>query len=647
MKGVDYTKALARERENFQNTILKDREHTSKRLADEEARHSEVQKKQAEVFMRDKSKLEKDYQANLDSIQEKTNELMDGEKENFHKINRDELDRFTKQRENLRKEFDEKMNHISNSYEKARLNDKEFNQTINKEKDSRYQQNVSRLTKDKDEKLAEYAKKFEGSGAANRDQMNLEKSQLTRAHQDQLKSIYQEEAGKRFQLKEGLQQDLERTKAAYEAEKELNQEYVKTKVGKVSSNFNARAEKMTNDYAKKNQEFLETQKQQDYKISKQHQGEVSNLRSNFERELRNIDIDKRRRDNGQGEFAEVIQRQQGLKDDIVFTDKINRLKENLSDARTSYDNRAIRERESYKDTLQTEASAAVGRQERKEKQLVAEKIVEVARHKEKAARVLKNQMASQQADRIRHQEHLMQERSQASTQIHKLKENFNQSLQDLQLKNEKFMSELKELNNNEKTQFIINANQARNEEILELRRNFGKLVDSTVNNYETQLKHLGRENLKLKQDLDLKVSTVLEDADNRIRLQTELYNQKRIADQKSYQAAIDARNADFQTKILELSDSFQTKMDNQGQLNVIKNKQLVNSYEAKLKIKDAELAKDLNEKQALHAAEIKTIKSTMEQEKAQIISQYENRLNQTNLAHKQQIDQLNEYKRIS
>jgi hypothetical protein len=110
MKGVDYTKALARERDHFQNTIQKDREYTSKRLADEESRHSEIQKKQSEVFLRDKAKLEKDYEANLESIQEKTASLRDSEKDNFHKTNRKELERFTKEREALRKEFDQKMN---------------------------------------------------------------------------------------------------------------------------------------------------------------------------------------------------------------------------------------------------------------------------------------------------------------------------------------------------------------------------------------------------------------------------------------------------------------------------------------------------------------------------------------------------------
>lgn len=647
MKGVDYTKALARERENFQNTIQKDREYTSKRLSDEETRHAEMQKKQTETFLRDKSKLEKDYQANLESIQEKTTTLMDGEKDNFHKINRDELDRFTKQRENLRKEFDQKMSHISDSYEKARINDKEFNQTINNEKDARYQKNVSRLTKDKDDMISEYAKKFEGSGAESRDQMNLEKSQLTRAHQDQLKSIYQDEAGKRFQLKEGLQEDLERTKAAYAAERELNQDYVKTKVGKVSSNFNTRAEKMTEDYTKKNQEFLNKQKEQDYKTNKNHQGELAGIRSNYERQLRNIDLDKRRRDNGQGEFSEVIKRQQGLKDEGVYQDKINRLKDNLGDARKAYDDRSISEREQFRDTLQSQASEAVGRQEKKEKELTADKIVELARQKESASRTLKNQMASQQTERLRHEEHLMQERNQASGKIHKLKEVFNQSLLDLQDKNEKFITSLKASTNEERSDFINNTQKQRSEEILELRRNFSKLMDSTIGDYETRIKSMERENARLKQDLDLKVSMVMENADNQIRLQQELYNEKKLADLKSNQSMMDARDSSFKNKILQLSDSFQQKMDNLSQVNELKTKQMVNDYEAKLKVKDALMAKTIGDKQARHNAELKTLKATTEQEKAQLISQYENQMNQMKLSHKQQIDQLNEYNKMS
>lgn len=647
MKGVDYSKTLARERENFQNTIQKDREYTSKRLSSEEERHQNIQKKQSEVFQKDKARLEKDYQANLESVNEKTADAIENQKNKFHKINSEELDRFTRQREQLRKDFDVKMRDISDSYSRSKEETTEFNENLHKVKDTKYQNNLEHLVKDRDEKIDAFAKKFVGNGEALKNQLNIEKGQLTRSHQDQLQDIYKDEAAKRFQLKDGLQKDLERTKDAYAAEKEMNSDYVKTKVQKVSDNFNKRAEKMTADYSKKNQEFVTAQRDLDYKTNKEHQAEVAGIRQNYETALRNIDIDKRRRDNGSGEFAEVIQRQQGLKDDQVYEDKIKHLKNDLSDARKSYDNRSINERENYKDTLKKESSEAIGRLEKKDKELTAQKIVELARAKEKSSKTLKAQMVSQQADRIRHEEHLMQERNQASGQIKTLKENFNKSLQDLQDRNDRFVSELKNSTLDEKAEFIANSNKQRNEEILELRRNFGKLMDTTVSNYEARLKSVERENISLKQDLDLKVSMVMEEADNQIRLQTEMYNEKRIADQKSAQAIMDVRDKNFQNKVMELSDSFQKKMDNQSQVNELTMKKVVNDYENKLKMKDAQQNKVLAEKQARHSVELKTLKSALEQEKAQIISQYENQMNQLKLSQKQQIDQLNDYKRMS
>lgn len=647
MKGVDYTKALARERDNFQNTIQKDREHTSRRISDEEKRHAELQKKQTEVFLRDKSKLEKDYEANLESIQEKTSNLMDVEKESFHKINRDQLENFTKQRETLRKDFDQKMSNITDSYHKARQNDKEFNQSINNEKDARYQKNFDRLTKDRDVKIAEYAKKFEGSGEHHRDQMNIEKGHLTRAHQDQLKTIYQEEAGKRYLLKEGLQEDLARTKAANRSENEMSQKYVKSKIDRLTNNFNNNIDDMRREYSQKNEELVKKQKEKDYKTNKEHQSEVAKLRSDNERKLRMIDIEKRRRDNGQGEFSKVVQRQQGKSAEDVYLDRINKLKENLDDARKLYDERTNSDRESYRDSIISESVDSLSRQEKTEKLLTADKIVEVAREKDKSARILEKQIMGQRAERIQHEEHMMQERNQASFNVTQLKENFNKSLRDLEEKNEKFMIELKELSNNEKSKFIINANKERNEEIFELRKNFGKLMDSTTNNYETKIRYLEGEIHKLKQDLDGKISMILNDADNKISLQAEYYNEKRIADQKSYHAALDAKNVDFRNKTLELSDSFQRKMNAYNQLNVTKNKEIVNNYEAKLKIKDAEAAKTLNEMQAIHAAEIQSLKSTLAQEKAQLTAQFSNKIDQMEIAHKEQIDKLNEYNRLS
>jgi hypothetical protein len=87
-------------------------------------------------------------------------------------------------------------------------------------------------------------------------------------------------------------------------------------------------------------------------------------------------------------------------------------------------------------------------------------------------------------------------------------------------------------------------------------------------------------------------------------------------------------------------------MDQQTYNSQMKLKGTVSEYENRIKMMEVSQNKALAEKEALHKNEMKSLKAALLQEKAQIISQYENEINQLKLSQKQQIDQLNDYKRM-
>ena len=646
MKGVDYSKALARERDNYQETIQKDRAQNKKYLAEEENRHKSIQKKQYNNFEKNRTELEKDYQANITNVKERTQESIEQQKERFHKMNNADKQRFLNERATMRKDFDGRFRDIKDSYTRAFEGQKNLNEEVNSERSARYHKNVDRITKDKDKSIRTFQETMSGSGADIRDQNKREKEKLVRSHEAHLEGIYKDEAQKRFMLKEGLQKDLERTKAAHAAEAEQSQSYLSDKVKTLSGNFNERASKMSTDYDKKNAEFVEAQARENFQTNKKHGAELGEVRRNYEKNLRNIDIDRRRRDNGSGEFAEVVKRQQGLKDDQVFEDRIEKLNKNLVETRRDYNNRLENETESYKDAIHVESAEAASRLEKKERELTADKIVHVANEREKAQQLHSTQSATQHAERQRYENQIASERNQAGGQVKKLKENFNKSLQDLVAKNEKFVVELKDQTDKDKATFITMNNQQRNEEILDLRRNFNNLMDTTVGNYETRLAASNRENAQLRDELDQKVGFVMAEADRQLKQQQQIYEDKRQADNKSNQMLMDQRENNLRNKILEVSNSYSRKMDQQTYNSEMKLKGTVSDYENRIKMMEVAQNKALAEKEALHKNELKTLKSALEQEKAQIISQYENEINQLKLSQKQQIDQLNDYKRM-
>jgi hypothetical protein len=415
----------------------------------------------------------------------------------------------------------------------------------------------------------------------------------------------------------------------------------------MNDSFTERVGKMADDYAKKNENFVENAAIENKQTNKNHQTAIADVRSNYERSLRNIDIEKRRRDNGSGEFSEVVRRQQGLKDDQVFEEKISRLQAQKAEEKRNFNKHADELNEGNRDTLRVQSAEAAARLERKERELRADKIVNVSNEREKANKQSALQQASQHSERQRYEGQISTERNMAGKNMTKLKENFNKSLADLQERNEKFVVELKKQTDDDKVKFINQSNLQRNDEITELRRNFNKLMDTTSGDYESRLNTANRENGQLRTELDQKVSFLMSDADRRVEQQTRMYEDKRQADLKAAQALMDHRQAAFQAKIRDVSNSYQQKMDQQTYDSEMRLKQVTKDFEAQLKAKDAMYAKDMGEKTNLNNAELKRVKSAMDAEKAQLISQYENQITELKRSHKLEQDKLNDYKGIS
>jgi len=647
MNGVDYSKQLARERDHYQNTIQKDRANSEKRIEAEQERHENIQVKQRGVFDRDRKELESDYQTNISDIKERTGESISDIKERFHKQNKAEQERFHEERSVSKKDFDGRMRDIKNSYDRAFRNERNGNESVVEAKAKRYNENVDRLTEEKDKQLGAYQEKLATTGTDMRDQYKREKEQLVRVQEDRLADVYKTESQKRTEMKEGLQKDLKRTQDAYSANNEQAQDYSRDKVRTMNDSFNERVGKMADDYANKNENFVESAAIENKQTNKQHQNDLAEVRSNYERSLRNIDIDKRRRDNGSGEFSEIVRRQQGLKDDQIFEEKIERLQAQKAEEKRNFNKHADELNEGNRDTLRVQSAEAAARLERKERAMMADKIVNVSNEREKANKQSALQQASQHSERQRYEGQISSERNMAGKNMTKLKENFNKSLADLQERNEKFVVELKKQTDDDKVKFINLSNQQRNDEITDLRRNFNKLMDTTSGDYESRLNTANRENSQLRTELDQKVSFLMSDADRRVEQQTRMYEDKRQADLKAAQALMDHRQASFQAKIRDVSNSYQQKMDQQTYDAEMRLKQVTKDFEAQLKAKDAMYAKDMGEKNTLNNAELKRLKSAMDAEKAQMIGQYENQITELKRSHKLEQDKLNDYKGIS
>jgi hypothetical protein len=220
-------------------------------------------------------------------------------------------------------------------------------------------------------------------------------------------------------------------------------------------------------------------------------------------------------------------------------------------------------------------------------------------------------------------------------------------MKDLEEKHGKQIETVQKTSIQDKNDFMQDTNVRRNEEIFELKRNFGKVMDATVTDYEMRLDNYKRDNDNLKAGFEQKLRQIMDNSDKQMVTQKKIYEDKRTADQKSYQLLMDQRENDLKKRINELNSSYQRKIDNLVSENDRRMKSVTGEYESRLKELASSKAAELNQKDAKGLNELERVKAAYDDEKARIINQYENQINQMRIAHRDQMEEMKNFKSLA
>jgi hypothetical protein len=165
MDGVDYSKRLDRERQQWQKSISDTNKANAEQVAELEAAHAHRTKSQQEAYMKDKLAAEKNYEdrytaidkAQKDALAEKSRvyeQALNADKEEFHKIHKENLKGFTERFNDLQKDYNR------NLAERDEV-------AVKKEAiaEKQYGESVARTRKQAEEQVKEFKKNATGDSA--------------------------------------------------------------------------------------------------------------------------------------------------------------------------------------------------------------------------------------------------------------------------------------------------------------------------------------------------------------------------------------------------------------------------------------------------------------------------------------------------
>jgi hypothetical protein len=363
--------------------------------------------------------------------------------------------------------------------------------------------------------------------------------------------------------------------------------------------------------------------------------------------MRLVELDKRRRDNGSGEFNNVMQKQQGLKNQQIMDSRMKNMREDLVTAKNKYQEMAQANQDDHDESLRKESANATANLDRKLFDANADKLVTVSYEREKAHEQVTNRERQNKIDKDTFERQLHVEKNNANTRMTKLKQNFNTSMQVLEEKHKNDITELSVTANTDKKAFQKDLNERRNNELFDMKREFTKLLDTTVLEYENRLGNYQRENETLRLEMDQKVGNIVDQMDKSLETERKLNNDKRTADLRSHQLLMDQRENSLKTQMNAMSTGYQRKMDNMQIENDRKLKLLTNDYENKLKQLASTKDKEINEKDMNHATEQERLKIAYAEEKNRLVSQYQNQIDSAKKTHAEQMEQMKNFKSLT
>jgi len=647
MSNVDLSRQLAKNQDLFRDTIRKNNETNQKNLSEMKDNHEYIQEKQREEFIQDKAELEKDYGNQYKTLNEKTIKAIEDRKNHFHEKMKEERDKFAEESESRRKDFDSRLKSIKSSYKKSFESEKARNKDVEESQKNLFDHSVSQNKKETTRQLKAFQKKMDQTGTRLKNDYTKDRRQMGDIYEDNLNASIKDAALQRKELGNRIQKDMKRTKDAAALEVASTKKHADDRIRGLEKDYQDRFRNMTFDYTEKNHDISRNQKDETIKTHKEHQDKITQMQRSFDNQLRDVELEKRRRENGSGEFAEIMKDQKGFNERIRFQKQVRNLENSLEEKEKEFNDKSNFDLAGYKQELKNQKKESAARSERKILDVQAEKLDTIANDREKSFNKLDNLKYQKHLEKEAYEKRLIEERDSSSSKYHHLQENFAKSIREIEANNKENFTALTKSSQKDKSEFIKKFQEQKAEEVHQMKREFNKMMDETISKYEKKIDDYKRDNEYVRINMENKIDALLVQTDKKIEAERKMYEERRNADAKAMISLQDQRDFEFKTRINVVNDTHQKKMDKM-QLNYDSQmKFITNEYENKLKeVRNSQLSA-ITEKDANHKIELDRIKQAYDAERYGLVSAFENQIAELRKSHQNQIQELKEFKKLS
>lgn len=644
MSNVDFASKISRQNEIYQKSLEDNRRNHKEEVEDLKKTHEYRETKQTGNHARQISKMEDSHKETSQRISADQKKSLKSKNEQYEKsINKNKSEFHDETRGNI-KNWTKKFSELKDSFAKNLSDTQDSDQKVRRQLDRNYKDNIANIRKEASKDLDAY-KSTTGRQKKESDvQFRTEKNEIITKGQNEIKDLRQEEIHKRnFLVTNGIRDGKEdrelQTKrfidGKIEAEnkfKTMNQDLNNRIDGEITTREEKVIKQQTADNRLQNITF---QKQYD-KVKKE-----------YNKDVRNLEYQKRAEDISQGEVNKKIQAK--YKDNMqtqVDLQRETQMRERF-DVENAYGKRLEDTVESYQNTIRESNlatgekvtkiesnSAEVNRSDRYEDKKVRDR---TSHDHQVSLKYLEDKNASKEAD----------EKKNTNKKVRSLKENFNRSMASAREKSKQNFDITKEAMLEDKRILEQRLHEQNSKENTFIKQVYGEKMEKMAAGYEQRIQSLELQNQSIQESSNETVKDILRKTNFEVDRQRKAAQSSAKNQVQTERALSIERQNSLKDRIKDLQANFTKKMNNQTISGRKKVKDTQFEGEQRLNSEVNRYQGIIDQNNKFMAREVQRLTLASDSEKQRLVTQYEDRITQMQKVYKDRNSEIEQYNELN
>lgn len=558
MQINDYTKQMAKARDDYADKAKTLREDYDNNLKNISETHEAKETSQRENYLKQKQELEDNLSEISDRYDSTSRDAIAQSQKEFREKIGSQQGAFEEEMRETREDMASKLSNISDSYRKSKEEQEKYNNQLLSQKTMAFNEAQEARTKSFDDKIADLSTKNRDDFHGFQREQAAEKRDLIHSHKNELQNLVSESNLARQKVMAKNQEELEILRDAHARESDAMRDHHSSAIGEVINRKELEKMNLQSEYNNLTQNIIdrnESQAEQTRRVNER----VSRERENqYATDLQAVTRKSNEMVNSGGKVKSLEDEKRKVVDN--YEGRIRDLRSEAED--TAYKSQMEKERMNKEFVQQTREQTSLADKQKGEvqKELREFHTEAMAATKDKNDKVVSSYKKELAQTRNAAEAKSIDDRIGSNQRLEEQRVSFSKTIDAMSTKNRETINEIQEQNKKEQTKYIQEAKRNMHHEREDIKDDLNSVFARKEDSYEKRLENLERDKKSVVESYESKLTNLEKKYTKELEEMRVIMSETRAGDMRDFKRQLEMKEREMAGDKLRMKQDFDTKL---------------------------------------------------------------------------------------